>query len=426
MKKQNIILVTLDTTRADHLGCYGYNRPTSPNLDKLADESVLYTRSISPSSWTLPAHASLFTGKFTTSHGAKYDTTGSLCLADAILAPQAWKKYRACALSQEEVTLASILKKEGYETYAVVGGPWMKKIFGLHKGFDYYDDFQIDTLTGRLAHQVTYTAAKLVEKSENNGFFLFLNYFDPHFPLEPPAEFAMLFLPDNQQQVDKMTQNEIKLALYDGEIRCMDHFFGMFLDYLRGNDLYDNSMIIVTADHGELFGDFGDHGKYGHGKYLYQGEISIPLFIKYPKGEISPGKSDIRIQLTDILPLICNRLSIPAPHGIQGHAPPDINHPIISETYYPKSEKNDGAWRAIFEGNYKFLWNEEGKHQLFDLGNDPGENDNLVEKETKIAKQMLMNMEQYLAALPKPLPSPSEQQIDEETKKALQSLGYIG
>lgn len=425
MKNQNIILVTLDTTRADHLGCYGYSKPTSPNLDKLADESVLYTRAISPSSWTLPAHASLFTGKFTTSHGAKYDTEGPFCLADAIDAPQAWEKYRACGLSQQEITLADILKKQGYETLAVVGGPWMKKIFGLHKGFDYYDDFQIDTLVGRLAHQVTYTSAKLVERSEKNGFFLFMNYFDPHFPYQPPAEFAKPFLPETQQQADNMTQTEIKLALYDGEIRRMDHYFGMFLDFLRGNDLYDNSMIIVTADHGELFGDFADHGKYGHGKYLYQGEIAIPLFIKYPKSEIAPGKSDIRIQLTDILPLICDRLSIDAPQGIQGQAPPDINHPIISETYYHKNENNDGAWKAVFEGDYKFMWNQEGKHQLFNLENDPGENDNLIEKEENIAKQMFLNMEQYLDALPEPFPSLAEQKIDEKTKKTLQSLGYI-
>ena len=104
-RKLNIILVTLDTTRADHLSCYGYQRPTSPNLDKLASESVFYTRAVSPSSWTLPAHASLFTGKFTTSHGAKYDSSGPLCLADAVVAPEAWNKSRACGLSQEEVTL---------------------------------------------------------------------------------------------------------------------------------------------------------------------------------------------------------------------------------------------------------------------------------------------------------------------------------
>jgi len=131
-KTLNVILITLDTTRADHLSCYGYHRQTSPNLDKLAKESVVYTKAIAPSSWTLPSHASLFTGKFTSSHGAQYDSDGPLHLTDAIHAPKAWQVYRARGLAQNEITLAEILRKVGYSTGAVVGGPWMKKVFGLN------------------------------------------------------------------------------------------------------------------------------------------------------------------------------------------------------------------------------------------------------------------------------------------------------
>ena len=136
----NILLITLDTTRYDRLSCHGYSLPTSPNLDALAAESVLYTRAYSTSSWTLPAHASLFTGKFVTSHGARKDPTGPLRLSSGIQGNKDWDNVRARGLSVEETTFAQILKRTGYDTGAVVAGPWMKKVFGLDRGFDQYDD----------------------------------------------------------------------------------------------------------------------------------------------------------------------------------------------------------------------------------------------------------------------------------------------
>ena len=137
-ERPNILLITLDTTRADRLSCYGYERDTSLWLDTLAKESVMYTKAIAPSSWTLPSHASLFTGKFTSSHGARYDPNGPLMLTDAIKGPSTWNQYRARSISTNERTLAEILKGVGYTTGAVVGSPWLKRIFGISKGFDYH------------------------------------------------------------------------------------------------------------------------------------------------------------------------------------------------------------------------------------------------------------------------------------------------
>src|SRR5262249_10289738 len=148
------ILITLDTTRVDRLGCYGYAHPTTPNIDSIAEKSVIYTRAIAPSSWTLPSHASIFTGKFTTSHGAEYDPNGPLHLLDVIDGPQAWKSYRVRGIAKDEKTLPMHLKNAGYATGAVVAGPWLRKIFVLSKGFDYYDDSQITGLNGRTADQV--------------------------------------------------------------------------------------------------------------------------------------------------------------------------------------------------------------------------------------------------------------------------------
>lgn len=420
--RPNIILITLDTTRADHLGCYGYKRPTSPNLDKLAGESVLYTKAIAPSSWTLPSHASLFTGKFTSSHGARYDPEGPLRLLNAIKGPEAWRIYRARGLAQDEVTLAQILKETGYTTGAVAGGPWLKRVFGLDKGFEYYDDAQISTLNGRLARQVTTSAANWVDKSRKKEFFLFLNYFDPHTPYGPPEGFAWAFLPKGAKLGIRKLSAKEKIALYDAEILYMDHYIGKLLQRLKDLNLYENTWIIVTADHGELL---GEHGKFGHGHYLFQEELHIPLFLKYPGTEVSPARKDGQLQLTDVFAMILKRLGIEIPNGLQAGAPPQIGHPLLAETYPLEMISRDGHWRALFEGELKFIWNSKGNHLLFNLGNDPRERVNLTARKPQLAARMLAGLDQYLAKLPGPGPAAPAQELDEETKKALESLGYV-
>jgi arylsulfatase A-like enzyme len=421
-KSPNIILITLDTTRADRLGCYGYRRQTSANIDKLADESVLYTRAIAPSSWTLPSHASLFTGKFTSSHGARYDPEGPLLLTDAISGPESWGVYRARGLAQNEVTLAEVLKETGYTTAAVVGGPWMKRIFGLNKGFDYYNDSQISTVNGRLASQVTTSALNWLERRREKKFFLFLNYFDPHGPYSPPEGFALRFLPKGTNFTGRKPTLEEINALYDAEILYMDHYIGRFLQKLKVENLYNDTLIIVTSDHGELF---GEHGKFGHGHYLYQEELHVPLFIKYPAGEMSPKRTDLRVQLTDILPMIYERVGITIPGNIQGTSPSQIKHPIIAETYPLPLISKDGSWQSIFEGDFKFIWNSKNQHMLFNLKDDPEENVNIIVQDSKRTERMWAQMEQYLAKLPKPGLAVPAGEPDDQTREALKSLGYV-
>ena len=421
-KKPNIILITLDTTRADRLGCYGYRRQTSPNIDKLAEESVLYTRAIAPSSWTLPSHASLFTGKFTSSHGARYDPEGPLLLTDAISGPESWDAYRARGLAQNEVTLAEVLKGTGYTTAAVVGGPWMKRIFGLNKGFDYYNDSQISTVNGRLASQVTTSALNWLERRREKKFFLFLNYFDPHGPYSPPEGFALRFLPKGTNFTGREPTLEEINTLYDAEILYMDHYIGRFLQKLKVENLYNDTLIIVTSDHGELF---GEHGKFGHGHYLYQEELHVPLFIKYPAGEVPPKRTDLQLQLTDILPMICERVGIAIPRSIQGTSPSQIKHPIIAETYPLTPFSKDGSWQSIFEGDFKFIWNSKDQHMLFNLKDDPEEKINITGQDSKRTEGMMTRLKQYLAKLPKPGLAVPSGEPDDQTKEALKSLGYV-
>lgn len=425
LEKPNIILITLDTTRADRLGCYGYKRRTSPQLDKLANESVIYTRAIAPSSWTFPSHASLFTGKFPSSHGAQYDPEGPFILIDTIKAPTSWKdKFRARGMGINEQTLAEILKGAGYTTGAVVAGPWLKKVFGLHKGFDYHNDDQINVLNGKLASQVTFQASHWLKKVSlsREKFFLFLNYFDPHYPYGPPGDFAYTFLPkDSFPRKRRKTTKEIS-DLYDAEIFYMDLYIGKLLDNLKQLGLYDSTWIIVTADHGELI---GEHGQIGHGRYLYQKELHIPLIMKYPGTEYRHRQEDIRLQLVDIFPTILDRLGIPIPPATQGSVPPSITHPIFAEVYPPPALVRHGDWRALFSGPFKFLWNSKGNNMLFNIEEDPAESVNLLKRYPDRAKAMESEMNEFIATLPKPGPPVPVQKIDKNTKETLKSLGYV-
>ena len=210
--------------------------------------------------------------------------------------------------------------------------------------------------------------------------------------------------------------------MYNTEIMYMDHHIGRLIESLKERGLYDSTWIIVTADHGELF---GEHETFGHGKFLYQEEIHIPLIVKYPRGEVAPGTSDVPVQLVDLFPMICAHRNLPLPGGIQGQVPGHVDHPIIAETYPLEFQSINGHWRAIFHGNYKYLWNSQGNHLLVNLDVDPGENQNLLHREPEQAEKMQVALNGYLATLPKPGATSLAGEVDEETQRALKSLGYL-
>ena len=419
--RPNILLITLDTTRADHLGCYGYARNTSPHLDRLSGQCVVYDRTFSTASWTLPSHAALFTGKFTTSHGARFDPAGPLHLANSIESPNGWEKYRARGLSPHETTLADLLARAGYATGAVVGGPWLKKPFGLAKGFQHYDDGDIGTVNGRSADSVTDGALTWLAGLGTGPFFLFLNYFDPHAPYAPPRQYLEPFLgvDDGMDGIDPKVRRVN--ARYDGEILYMDQALGNLFEGLKRKNLWDNTWIIITADHGDIL---GEHGVFGHGRFLFEVELRVPFMMKHPLGDVSPGRRNTIVQPVDVLPWICDRLDIEAPPGIQGGVPRDRCHPIIAEVYPLTRVSDAGDWRVIVEYPYKFHWNSKGRHQLFHLGRDPYENEDLHSTQTRRSKRMQTTLEQYLASLPPPPAAEGMQAIDEETQRTLKSLGY--
>lgn len=417
-KKPNVILITLDTTRADHLSCYGYSRTTSPNLDEFARESVLFTHCISTCSWTLPSHATIFTGKYTTSHGARHDPNGPLHLADAVGEDRTRVSIRATGLSPHVLTLAEILTTQGYKTGGIVGGPWMKTIFGLDKGFSYYDDSQILESGGRPADLVTASAFQWLDQAGKGPFFLFINYFDPHYPFEPPEEYARTYVDENVDLSLEKQPDDVKVALYDAEILYMDSYLGKLLERLKKDGSYDNSMIVITADHGELL---GEHALWGHGQNLTQEEIHVPLLVKYPGDPALSTPYEEYVQTIDVFAMILHQLQIPLPENVQSEVPPAITHPILSETF--PLRKTD--MRSIIEDKFKLIWHEKGRDELYNIERDPREMFNLVDQRPQVHQRLVTRLERFVASLPAPEQPSTEKTVDRKTREALKSLGYL-
>lgn len=384
---------------------------------------MVYTNATSTTSWTLPAHASLFTGRFTSSHGARYDPEGPLLLASAISGRPEWEKFRAWGLAAAQPTLAQILGEAGYATAGVIAGPWLKRGMGLDLGFELYDDDGIHSERGRLAPDVTDAALAWLRQRDGRPFFLFLNYFDPHGPYSPPHEFFVPFLPKEPDPVPRRRREQEANAYYNGEIHFTDHHLGRLFDGLRALGLYHDTWIILTADHGELM---GEHGRFGHGRTLYREIVDIPLIVKHPRGEVAPGRSDVPVQLVDVLPSVLERLGLPLPPGVQGTPLGAGGHPVVSEVYpLPFVAESQGDTRTLTRDGFKYIWRRTGNHELFDLSADPGEARSIRWKHPERAADMESELLEYLSSLPPPLRDATPHEVDPATQEALRGLGYL-
>ena len=249
----NVLLISIDTCRADHLSCYGYKSKTTPNIDALAAEGILFENVITTNPQTLPAHSSMLTGTISPYHGV-HDNNG----------------YH---LEQSNVSLAEILKDAGFTTGGIISATVLNSQLGIAQGFDTYHERFEKYLQGNIAVQrrggeTTAVALDWLEKNKDKKFFLFLHYFDPHLAYQPPEPFASQF-----------AQN-----LYAGEIAYTDYCIGQVLGKLKKLDLYDSTLIIITSDHGEML---GEHAEQTHGYFIYQSAIRVPLFSNY-QGKTSP------------------------------------------------------------------------------------------------------------------------------------------
>jgi choline-sulfatase len=417
--KTNLLLITLDTTRRDHLGVYGYARPTTPALDRFASRARVYTAALSTSSWTLPAHASLFTGLLPSSHGANWNPEGPLGLADALENGENSRAYRANPLGPDVPTLAEILSDAGYRTGAVVSGAWLAHIFGLGRGFEHYDDEGTRKLDGGLGDRVTERALAWLAEKDERPFFLFLNYFDPHMPYTDPDGYRLRYLKEIGPTTDRQARTR---AAYDGEINFMDVQLGTLFDRMEEQGLFENTLVVVTADHGELI---GEHGLYGHNRFLYEELLRIPLLVRMP-GATASERIDTPVQLTDVFAMILSMLQLPVPEGIQGRADPRQRGPIFAEVQPLAFQVASGPRYAIFDGDYKLVSTAK-ETQLFNVANDPGESRDLAAAEPERAAAMKASLEAMLRSLPRPKVdrNRSVKPVDEETQRALKGLGYV-
>lgn len=415
----NLLLITIDTTRADHLSCYGYPIPTSPNIDRLASEGILFESVTSQIPLTGPAHVSLMTSRHPRSHGAIRN---------------------GVPMAPDIPTLAEVLKEQGYTNAAFISG-WTlrKKLTGLHRGFALYND-RLDTRyrfvnSERPADQVTDLAKEWLGENRKKDFFLWVHYFDPHFPYRRHKKFSHQSLPVTGKTANGFSRE--KIARYDSEISFVDHHIGLLLEELRNLGLENRTLVVLTSDHGE---SFGEHNYVGHGRRVYESILRIPLILRYP-GKIPAGlRSDYPSQTIDVMPTVLSLMGIPAPKGMKGRnletvLQPDLP-PAEPEIYFETFAGARKKFWKIFSpplrgipllvgkkvGSWKYIYNPKtGRHELYNLATDPLEEHNRIDEhpEFRSLAQSCLEREEFL-----PLAA-RDQQIDPEDRKMLKSLGYV-
>lgn len=427
-----VVLVTLDTTRVDHLSCYGYPRETTPRLDALAERAVRFRRAWSTSSWTLPAHASLFTGLYPSRHGAHYASGGAAVLGDVLRFPGA-KLVRAGMLRDEVTTLAEMLFADGFQTGAFVAGPWLHRDFGLLQGFGQMDD-RVTTFGGRPAAEITAAATEWLEGvAADRPYLLFANYFDPHAPYErsdarPEWPRAADDLDLDYDAVMSGTpldadQRAVLRDRYDAEIRAMDTALGRLLDAVAARPNGWRTIVIVTADHGEAL---GDGGRIGHGFWLSEELTRVPMIVRLPGDREGGTWREEPVQLVDVLPWVARQIGLEVPEGVEG-VPLGDREAVFSELYREPSTiarfgpRFDRDLRVAIEWPYKLLRTDAGDETLTRL-----ETGSLGEVEVSAAaprSALRTALDAHVAASPMaPVVSP---EADPEVLESLRALGYI-
>jgi arylsulfatase A-like enzyme len=460
--KPNLLLIVMDTVRADHLGIDGYNRATTPNLRRLARDSVLYTRAMSASDFTLTSHGSLFTGTYPSFHGAYCDP------------PEAAYGRR---LDDGVPTLADLLQKHGYLTLAVAANLYMRPEFGLDRGFTEFeiprpvpildaeswyqlrrpmrrvlsygfDTAQFDRLYSR-SQDINRELFALFARhtGPNAPFFAFLNYMDAHFPYTPPAPFDRQFPGKNRRlTADDLDLEQQAIAAgapvpanyrphtisqYDGGIAYMDAQIGQLMDWLKEQHVYDNTMIIVASDHGEAF---GERNHTGHANSPYQNLLHVALMVKYPASAGAPAGTvvDTPVSLIDVAPTILNVLGSSVAPTMQGQDLRQANlaadRKFFAETFpcatLQSPECPHGCIaRAVYSWPYKFITSTNGRRQLYDLSADPHETRDLLHTDAQQAQQLNADLRTWMKTFP--AHSRQKLQLNPDALQRLKSLGYV-
>jgi arylsulfatase A-like enzyme/Flp pilus assembly protein TadD len=395
LKGGNVVLITLDTTRADHLPAYGYKGVSTPGLDRLAGTSLVFEHAIAHVPSTLPSHASILTGLLPIAHGIRDN-----------------KGY---TLDPKIATLAEILKDRGYRTAAFVSAFVLDSRWGLDQGFDLYFDrfnpyqgFNRDEVQRR-AEETEAEVERWLPTHADQPFFLWVHFYDPHKPYEPPEPFFSAYASNR----------------YDGEIAYMDQSVGRLLSKLDELRLADRTLVIVTGDHGE---GLGEHGEGTHGMFVYRTTVHVPLFIQLP--DRRPQRIRGVVGHIDLAPTILELLGIPPPTDMQGSSLiPLINgssgddRTAYSESLHAQLHYGWSPLTSLTTRTYDFI--DAPGPELYDHAADPGQLRNLVAEKSAVADDLKEQLHDVLALFGRSdLQGPKR--MDADTEARLRALGYVG
>lgn len=395
----NVLVITTDTTRADHIGCYGNRTVETPIIDGLARDGILFAQAVTPSPSTMPAHCSLFTGLYPAHHGVR--ANGTFKLDGSI------------------TTLAERLREKGYRTGAVISAFVLDSRFGLDQGFEMYHDdltkgmqYSPHMFRERAAELTNEPALEWLRENADQPFFLWVHYFDPHAVYMPPEPFRTNYAHD----------------LYDGEIAYVDSQIGALLNRLQELGVRDRTLIIYTSDHGE---GLGEHGEQTHSLLIYDSTLHIPLIIHAPEG--LPRGKVIHHQscLVDVMPTVLALLGHEVPDGLDGvnlcQPPADKNRPVLIETIATMTLHGWAPLVGVRRTDFKYIL--APKPELYDLANDPRERSNLHDARAKEVSELSTKLAEWLGQDPflaaRKAIDLSTLQADKEALRHLAALGYV-
>ena len=391
----NLVLVTIDTLRADRLGCYGYSKIETPNLDQFAQRGVVLENAVAQAPLTAPSHASMLTGMYPTVHKVR-DTGGFV-------------------LQPSNTTVAAILHQQGWDTAAFVGASVLKKSFGFNQGFAVYDDQMpkpgaskmASEYPERRAGEVVDRAIAWLGSQSGKPFFLWVHVFDPHSPYDPPAPF----------------REKYAGRLYDGEVAYTDQQLGRLLETVGKKSPPENTLIAVLSDHGE---SLSEHGEYTHGVFLYDATLRIAFLLGGP-GVPKGLRVKQQARTIDLLPTLLELMGIKAPQGAQGASlrPAFAGKEVptaysYAETLFTKINMGWAELRGIRTNRWKYI--RAPKPELYDLVQDPAETTNVIAGRPAEAQEL----EAKLKAVTGNVEKVETAVVDRRTVEQLKSLGYLG
>jgi len=390
----NVVIITLDTLRADRVGCYGYDKAKTPVLDELAEKGVKFQNAVCQAPLTLPSHASIFTGLYPPSHQIRDNG--------------------AYYLDQGFQTLAEIFKEKEYNTAAFIGAFPVDSRFGLDQGFDVYDDkFKEDEKfkafnSERRAEHVFKSFQEWFLENFQSKFFVWVHYYDPHLPYDPPSPYREEFSDP-----------------YDGEVAYTDVYVGEIIDLLEEKNIVDNTLVVVVGDHGE---GLGDHKEIDHGLFLYNSTLKVPLIFCAPENLPSQKNITSQVRLIDIFPTVLDLLNMSVSADAQGESlipymdgKRKDNLVSYIETFHPREMFRWAALRGIVDGRMKYI--DAPKPELYDMEMDPEEEHNICQEEKQAASRLKKDLDGLIEKYSSK--SSSRRGLSSEERERLMSLGYV-